>query len=193
MDLEPVIRANWCKFSIGCVKRLDEPLRRRALSGIGEEVRREVRNAGPLEWLPARIFLDIADGLHEALERDESIAYWRRNLRESMEHPFLKPLVTGGLFLFGQSPVGLAKRASHGWQLVTKHCGECVVAVDEDARCIEAWMEGLPAVFDRRRGYVDMLVGGFEAIFDVTGATGGVVEEQQESGSDAVRLTLRWE
>lgn len=188
MDRDPLIRANWCKFSIGCIKRLDEPDRTRALEAIGAPLRREIREAGPLQWLPAQVLVELTESLHAGLGSDGAVAYWRRNLRDSMDHPFLKPLVTGGLFLFGRSPIGLAKRAPQGWQLVTKNCGELVVDVDEENGRIVASFEDLPPVFHGTVGLRDLLVGGFEAAFDVAGVQGRVLPD----AADAFRVTLVW-
>src|SRR6187455_2503337 len=61
--MEELVRANWMKFVIHGLKRTDEPIRGNVLERIPDEVRREIRVAGRLAWLPARVFVTLANAI----------------------------------------------------------------------------------------------------------------------------------
>jgi hypothetical protein len=174
VEPDPRIRANWAKFSIGCIKRLDAPSRDRVLTALGPRKRERIREAGPLEWLPAHVFLDVAEAVREALGEQEAARYWRMNLRLSMEQPFVRPLVDGSLFLFGRTPGALARRTPHTWRLVARECGRWEVDPHEDERWVSVDLYELPMVFRGHMGWASVMEGGLGSLLDMAGNRGGV-------------------
>lgn len=190
---ECLIRANWAKFSVACLKRLEASSCEAVLRSLPDDVGSHIREAGPLAWLSAEIFLDLAQAVADALPDRDAIAYWRMNLRRSMEQPFIKPLVEGGLFLFGRSPAALIRRTPQSWQLVSKGCGKWHVAVDEDAKQARVCLEDLAPAFRGHEGFLRVMHGGLQSILEMGGARGAVQLHTGAYDQDRLLCDLTWQ
>lgn len=186
------IRANWTKFSIGCIKRLEPHARDAVLDGLDAETRERIRQAAPLEWLPAESFLEVTRAVYEALGSADAAGYWRRNLSQSVEQPFLRPLVEGGLFLFGRTPASLVRRTPQAWKLVARECGRWEVDDDEEQRWATVDQYELPRAFRGHAGWARVIEGGAGALLDVVGCRGGVVLDTSHYAVGHLGARLEW-
>jgi hypothetical protein len=189
---EALIRANWAKFSVGCIKKLDPSARDKVLAVVHSDTRRRIRDAPPLGWLPADVFLDLAQAVYEGLGAEEATSYWRMNLRRSMEQPFVRPLAEGGMFLFGRSPAGLVRRTPHTWKLVSRHCGRWEVDADDDARWATVDLYELPPAFRGHRGWVQVIEGGLGSLFDTAECHGGVSMNTSDYALGHLAARMEW-
>src|SRR5690349_174845 len=104
---EPQVRANWLKLVIHSAKRAPEPVGGRILAHISDDLRREIRVSGRLAWLPATRFVEVADAIVAADGLEGARAFWRQMMRGAIDVPFMRPLLNGALFLWGDTPAGL--------------------------------------------------------------------------------------
>lgn len=191
MDL-PQLRANWAKFTMRCVKRSAEPVRSQLLAAIPEELRREIRAAGPLNWLPARVFVELCEAIRMGAGSAGARAFWRQSLRDAIRQPFMKPLASGALFLWGRTPAALVRRTPQAWHLVSRHCGELLALDSGEPTAITLRVEQLPAVC-RKQGLLLMWEGGLLAQLDTVGTEGSVaVRAEQFTSYGNADFQLRW-
>ena len=189
----PQLRANWAKFTVRCVKRASEPLRGSLLAAVPSSLRAEIREAGTLEWLPARVFVELCDAIRAGAGATGARAFWRQSLRDAIRQPFIQPLARGALFLWGKTPTALVRRTPQAWQLVSRFCGELKAVETGQEDSITLRVERLP-VACRRQGLLLMWEGGLRAQLDTVDAVGSVVTRaEQFSTLGNADFVLRWE
>jgi hypothetical protein len=124
----PQFRANWTKLTLKFLRDRAAPDRDPILTRVSGEVLAQVRAAGVFEWLPASLHLAIANAVHGALGQYGSRRFWRDLMVLSFDRSLLKPLVDGGIRLFGRSPLGILRMTPQAYSLISRDCG--VVRVD---------------------------------------------------------------
>lgn len=186
------MRANWAKFTVRCAKRSAEPQRAALLSAIPDALRAEIRDAGSLDWIPARVFVDLCEALRSGVGALPARAFWRQSLRDAIRHPFMQPLARGAMFLWGKTPSALVKRTPQAWQLVSRNCGELKAVESGGPDAITLRVEGLPPAC-RKQGLLLMWEGGLMAQLDAVDAEGSVVvHSDQFANAGCVDFRLSW-
>lgn len=173
------MRANWAKFTVRCAKRASEPLRGKLLSAIPDALRAEIREAGPLEWIPARVFVELCEAIRLGATAVGARAFWRQSLRDAIRQPFIQPLARGALFLWGKTPMALVRRTPQAWQLVSRNCGEMKAVESGEETSITLRIEQLP-VTCRKQGLLLMWEGGLMSQLDAVDANGSVVSRAEQ-------------
>ena len=188
----PQVRANWAKFTMRCAKRAPEPLRQQLLSAIPAELRAEIRAPGPLEWLPARVFVELCEAIRMGAGAAGARAFWRQSLRDAIRQPFIQPLARGALFLWGKTPSALVRRTPQAWQLVSRNCGELKAIESGNENSISLRVEQLPAVC-RRQGLLLMWEGGLSSQLDAVDTAGTVtLQADQFATLGCADFVVRW-
>src|SRR2546423_4639348 len=118
-----LIRMSWAKLAVSTAKRMPEPARTKALGALGD-LRREVRDAGILDWKPAEVFVSVAEAVATALGRRGGRDFWRDVLMEAFDRRLLQPLVRGALVIHGRTPRSILRMTPQAYSLSFKHCGE---------------------------------------------------------------------
>ena len=176
-----------------CVKRSAEPVRGALLSAIPEALRREIREPGPLDWLPARAFAELCEAIRLGAGPAGARSFWRQSLRDAIRQPFIKPLARGALFLWGKTPAALVRRTPQAWQLVSRHCGELKAIESGEESAITLHVEQLPAIC-RKQGLLLMWEGGLMAQLDAVDAAGTVeMRAEQFSTLGNADFMIRWQ
>jgi hypothetical protein len=186
------MRANWAKFTVRSAKRSAEPLRGALLSAIPDALRAEIREASALEWLPARVFVELCEAVRTGAGPGGTRAFWRQSLRDAIRQPFIQPLARGALFLWGKTPVALVRRTPQAWQLVSRNCGELKAVESSEEGTIVLRVEHLPAVA-RKPGLILMWEGGLMAQLDAVDAEGSVVTQAEQFATVGnADFVIRW-
>jgi hypothetical protein len=188
----PQLRANWSKFTVRCAKRAPEPLRSELLAGIPASLRAEIREATPLEWIPARVFVELCEAIRLGVGPVGARSFWRQSLRDAIRQPFIQPLARGALFLWGKTPTALVRRTPQAWQLVSRNCGELKAIETGQETAITLRVEQLP-VPCRKQGLLLMWEGGLMAQLDAVDTAGTVtVRAEQFLGFGTADFAVRW-
>lgn len=187
------MRANWAKFTMRCAKRAPDPLRAALLGAIPEALRAEIREAGSLEWIPARVWAELCEAIRLGGGTVGARAFWRQSLRDAIRQPFIAPLARGAMFLWGKSPLALVRRTPQAWQLVARHCGELkAIETGEDA-AITLRVEQMP-ISCRKQGLLLMWEGGLMAQLDAVDQPGSVtVKSDQFLALGTADFLVRWD
>jgi hypothetical protein len=189
----PEMRANWAKFTVRSAKRAAEPLRGALLAAIPERLRAEIREAGALDWLPARVFVELCEAIRLGAGPAGARAFWRQALRDAIRQPFIQPLARGALFLWGKTPAALVRRTPQAWQLVSRHTGELRAVESGEEGSIILRVEHLP-VLCRKPGLLLMWEGGLMSQLDTVDARGSVlVRAEQFTLTGNADFLLSWQ
>jgi hypothetical protein len=186
------MRANWAKFTVRCVKRAAEPLRSSLLPAIPDALRAEIREASALEWIPARVFVELCESIRVGAGPVGARSFWRQSLRDAIRQPLIQPLARGALYLWGKTPLSLVRRTPQAWQLVSRNCGELKAVESGEARSVTLRVEQLPVVC-RKQGLLLMWEGGMMSQLDAVDAEGSVVVQAEHFSSQGTAdFVLRW-
>lgn len=185
------MRANWAKFTVRCAKRAPEPLRSSILAAIPSALRAEIREYGSLDWVPARIWVELCEAIRIGAGAAGARAFWRQSLRDAIRQPFMAPLARGALFLWGKTPAALVRRTPQAWQLVSRHCGE-LKAIETGESSITLRVEQLVAPC-RKQGLLLMWEGGLMAQLDAVDTAGTVTLKADEFvATGNADFVVRW-
>lgn len=186
------MRANWAKFTVRCAKRTAEPVRSAMLSSIPDALRAEIRAASTLQWLPARVFVELCEAIRTAAGTLGARSFWRQSLRDAIRQPFIQPLARGAMFLWGKTPAALVRRTPQAWQLVSRNCGELKAVESGNDTTISLRVEHLPLVC-RHLGLLLMWEGGLMSQLDAVDVEGAVVTRAEHFASlGAAEFIVRW-
>lgn len=186
------MRANWAKFTVRCAKRASEPLRSALLTAIPSPLRTEIRDAGSLQWVPARVFVELCEAVRSGAGASAARNFWRQSLRDAIRQPFMQPLARGAMFLWGKTPTALVRRTPQAWQLVARHCGELKAVESGTDTAITLRVEQLPAPC-RKPGLLLMWEGGLLAQLDAVDTEGSVtVHSEHFVSSGSADFALHW-
>ena len=175
-----------------CVKRAGEPLRTAMLAAIPDALRLEIREVGPLDWLPARVFVELCEAIRAGAGSNGARVFWRQSLRDAIRQPFIQPLARGALFLWGKTPTALVRRTPQAWQLVSRHCGELKAIESGEPATITLRVAGLPAPC-RKQGLLLMWEGGLMAVLDAVDHEGSVdPRAEQFLAAGSADFVVRW-
>jgi hypothetical protein len=188
----PQIRANYAKLTIGGIKRLPDLESRAIFDAIGVPLRVEIREAGLLEWIPARTFFSVTHAIERVLDPAKARLFWKRCLHRSLEGRLLGPLRVGAIALYGRRPGSLIKRAPLAWSLVAKHCGVCEVS-EPSANSALLSFEQLPPIVRESQTMVHILAGGCEATIEHLEMRGHVVPYADQLAAGRVKVEVHWD
>lgn len=140
-----------------------------------------------LDFLPARIDLEVALAIHAELGSEGARRVAREVLRRSLVGPVLGSLVTSASALFGLTPPDLLRWASRGWGRVCRDCGDLqVVGVADEV--VHLALTGAPELLEAPP-YLAAIGGALEAFLDVCQVDGEVETEPRPGGA---HFELRW-
>jgi hypothetical protein len=134
----------------------------------------------------------LADAIVEGAGREGARGFWRKSLHDTIDVPFVRPLVHGALFLWGDTPAGLVRRTPHAWHLVTRGCGD-FKAVEADEQNAIVFRSDNLAPLCRADSLIEMWAGGLEGQIDWVGVEGSVETRSRhflERG--VVEFIVRW-
>jgi hypothetical protein len=190
--LVPQTRANWAKFTVRCAKRAPEPLRSAILAAIPDRLRAEIREASSLDWIPARVWVELCEAVRLGGGPMGARGFWRQSLRDAIRQPFMAPLARGALFLWGKTPAALVRRTPQAWQLVARNCGELKAIETGETGTITLRVEQLHTSC-RKQGLLLMWEGGLMAQLDAVDTAGTVtVRADDFAQTGNADFIVRW-
>jgi hypothetical protein len=181
----PHFRANYSKLALKLARRLPE--RDAILRAAGDESVRRIGEAGMLEWLPAERHMAVTNAVQQILGATSAQSFWRDLMLLSFEGRLLKPLVQGGLRLFGRTPRAILRLSPQAYSLIARECGE--ISVSDDRGRVRLDFNGLPGSL-RTPGFVSLCHGNCLAVLAFVDRH-GIVDAQVtslQSGSFALLL-----
>ncbi len=155
------------------MRKLEPSLRDAVLRAVGEDALAEIGSAGILTWLPAEHHARIFDAIWSVLGRDRAIAFWRDAMSTNLEQPLLRPLVQGGMRLFGATVYSIIRMSPRAWSLVARDCGTHLVSRGEGRVELRMQFVDVPRVM-ATLGFVAHCIGNCDAVLrllDLRGET----------------------
>jgi hypothetical protein len=192
MSQVPEVRANWLKYTVRSAKNYHPaPASARVLRSIGDELRSSIRVAGPLAWQPAEQFIELCTAVRVALGVAGAREFWRWSLNSSINEPFMRPLASGALYLFGRTPAALYRRTPQAWALVTRGAGQ--MSTDPGPHPDSLWIRvyGLPASC-RSMDLLHMWEGGFAGEADFVDCDAQVQTDARALEVGAADFLVTW-
>ncbi len=180
------VRASYCKGAIAGAKA--HPMSVDLLAAIGD-VRRRVRDASLIGWVDAQDYLRLLEASLEVLGADGSERFWADRLGEALRLPLMRPLVQGGLGMFGRHPGGLLRMTPQAYRLTYRGIGHPSVGLGEGHARLE--ISDVPAAF-RGAPLVHNFAGHAIAALEHLAAEGAVVPDRRKLGEGTLVLDVSW-
>jgi hypothetical protein len=180
------LRANWSKAAVRAIRQLEPQKRDRVLAALGADRLTELRAAGVFDWLPARVHMSILAAVHQ-LGPAESRHFWRRLIVASFDRSLLKPLIDGGLRLFGRTPFSILRMTPQAWTLVARRCGVVSVVPDEVPGSARMRFDNLTPEL-RTLEWIELCEGQCQGALDFVGMKGRVTSYGQELAQGSVTI-----
>jgi hypothetical protein len=181
---EPQLRANWTKLALHVVRELPAHERDAVLAAAGDLLIARIRGAGLFEWLPVTLHLGLANALREVLGARAG-RFWTDLQVASYERSLLKPLIDGGLRLFGHTPRSMLRLTPQAFSLVARRCGTITVSGGEIVGAARLVFDDVPREL-RTPAWVEIIVANCQAVLDYLKMRGEVSVDA--SGLDAGRF-----
>ncbi len=188
--MPPRVRANQLKMAIGGVKGLPADRRDRFYELLGDDTRREIRDAGLLAWIDASYQTRVARVVHDVLGEEGARLFWRDHLLDAFDRPLMRPLRTGAITLWGATPAALMRRAPQAWKLITRDCGSPRFDSETSSRGTVLFTE-LPEPYRREPSVLGMWSGMLRACVESMQAT-GTIEEKNELADGRAAFVVDW-
>jgi hypothetical protein len=189
MSATPLVRANWSKSTLRHLRRFPEEKRDAVRREIGNDTLSQIRSAGVLSWLPAEHHARIFDAIRNVFDEAGAVAFWRDVMLTNLDQPLLRPLVQGGLRLFGGTPYSLYRMSPHAWSLVTRDCGAHSIVRGSGSVEARILFDEVPRIF-QTAGFLSHCIGNCDAVLRFLGYRGAVaLAPQGRTGSYGIDVT----
>lgn len=163
----PRIRAHYSKLALKRLRAFPEGKGAEIRERVGNEALAAIRDAGSLDWLPAKTVIGLCDAILEVLGEDEARRFWTDLMRDSYDHGILKPLTMLANLSFGRSSVSrLLKTAPRAWSLSTEDCGD-IEFVEAGDRGVSLRGVSLVPEILQSRGFLCVFYGACRAMLEL--------------------------
>jgi hypothetical protein len=193
MGDEPLVRASIPKSSWAEIVRSPAATKDKIIAVLGREFEGELGAQLTVTWVPFRIEARIADAVYQALGPAGTRAFYKAKTEKSFDIPWLRPLVTSSLRLFGATPNSLLKMLPRTWPTLSRNCGSYEFIDDGAARRGVSIINGFPtSAYRRHEAWLDSIFGGYEAFFAPFRLQGSVAVDEVNVVAGHARFTLTW-
>lgn len=142
-------------------------------------------------WLPLELDVELTTCVEKAVGQ-KGLFEWSRNAqKKTFESPLLRPVIDGGLRLFGVRPLRIYKLTPHAFNLMFRNCGEIRI-VSKGEHSLDIVHSDTPPGM-RVGAYLHGTTGAYVAALDILGFTGSVVVAPREAGDPTVVYEVRWD
>lgn len=145
-----------------------------------------------LAWLPIELDVELTGAIYAELGPARAHELFRRNLSSAFETPILRPLVQGGLRLFGASPGRVLSWAPKVYGQLFRDAGVMRFTSHGPGQA-RLELSLLPASVAASRDYVDGIAAAIAAVFDLMRCKGEVVIERIDAPGRRASFGLRWD
>ncbi len=180
------VRGSYCKGAVAGAKR--HPMAAELLEALGE-VRRRIRDSSMIGWVDAQDYLRLLEVTLDVLGADGSERFWAERLSEALGLPLMRPLVQGGLGMFGRHPGGLLRMTPQAYRLTYRGIGHPSVGLEEGHARLA--ISDLPPAF-RGSPLVHNFAGHAIAALEYLEVEGAVVPDRRKLAEGTLVLDVTW-
>jgi hypothetical protein len=187
----PGVRARHLQRWLLNVASEDDPWRARFFAALPSEVRTEIEDALPVEWLPIAHHVLLADLLSDAFGPARAHAYYRRDFVAALGRPPFASIVKTGVRVLGITPAAFLRWSRRVYPMVFRAAGEAHGEVLGTGHG-RLWYAGLPAVCVASDPWLDSAQGSLYGIFDFLAIDGVVRIDKTRRAEGRLDLELEW-
>jgi hypothetical protein len=188
---EAAFRANWTKLALKYVRRLPQAENEEVLAIFGAATLARVHAAGVFDWLPVAMHMSLVGAIERVLGK-RAPGFWRHLMLVSFERSLLRPLVDGGLRVFGRTPLSLLRLTPQTYKLIARNCGTPTVTGGDGDEPVRLLFERLPSPL-RTTGWVGLCCGQCEAVLAYLRISGSVTAQAEQLGDGRLLVLTAWQ
>jgi hypothetical protein len=180
MTHSPEVRAAHLKALANALRELGPPGAAHVRAAVPDALRR-IADAARLEWLPARLLVDLCVAAEEAVGRPALQCWGEAALDATVRAPLARAFYEAALAIDGWNPAVVLSHLTNAWPLLYRGCGDLVVSEKEPGR-IRLVHAPVPEIL-RREATVLPLVGALGAVPSHCGRSGTAVAEWEPASA----------
>lgn len=184
------VRARHMKSLVEAVDRLAPQDAARVRSKLEPATLAAIAEATGIDWLPARMNLELTLALHAALGESRFGRFFREELSRAFAGPLLRIVVEAGLRVFHADAAAFVGWIGKGWMLLFRDCGTWVIERVGD-REATLRIHDLPAPF-LDEVWLRSVAHSLDAIWDVAKVHGAVTLTGSDRGQRSATYRIAW-
>ena len=150
-----------------------------------------IREALPMEWIPASLTRGLIEVIVAALGEERAPHVWRDLVNFTMRHsPVIGPLISVATTVGLAAPWSFAKQIPRGWENTYRGYGIPSVVRDGDDAAIVRWADVPDYLFEHPIHYV-AIEGGLVGVVELSGKTCEAAFELDKATA-RVQARLHW-
>ena len=194
MTVEPpgaLMRASHILQNLDSLKILGDDVEAKVLALMGPELEQQIRGEIKTNWLPLEFDVRINDALDVVIGSEGIREHACHALTKSFEGPLLRPVLDGGLRIFGIHPQRMFTLLPRGFTLVYRNCGALRAVATSDSS-LQVIHDDAPMEMIESRPYLLGMAGAFLAIFRITRVNGDVEVGTVDAKNRKIVYDVRW-
>lgn len=149
-----------------------------------------IQDATSVDWLPARMNLDLTLAVHAALGEARFARLFRQELARAFSGPLLKIVVEAALRVFHLDAAAFVGWVGKGWVLLFRDCGSWVIERAGDREAILRIRDLPPAFMDEV--WLRSVAYSLDAIWDLARARGAVALTASDPAGRCATYRIAW-
>ncbi|MEK7703737.1 MAG: hypothetical protein AAB426_02165 [Myxococcota bacterium] len=178
---------------IAALEQVQAGLKDSVLRQLDPDLRGEVESVVGIGWLPFEKHSAVNEAARKVAGDRAFQEVWRRTMLRTFQQPLLKPIVDGGVRVFGLSPRTFARLTPTAWGLISRDAGDLLFEAQSGEQSARLSLRNFPLALATSGTFFLGMVGVFEAFFEATGTHGQVVLAQQVPAEGRAVYELSWQ
>jgi hypothetical protein len=188
---DPAVRAAFTRAALHDALAVDTAVAARIRAALPAATIAQVLDAWRNAWLPVAIDMDVTEAITAALGPEQSAAFWRKILLETLESPLLKPLLDGVVSIFGLAPESLLRWAPRAWLAIYRNAGTMTV-LERGIRSGRLGFDDITPALVRSGDFIEALRASCEAVFTLCHVYGEVKVESCDLAARRAVYAFSW-
>ncbi len=187
----PLMRASHMQHNISGLAELGQEAEARVRELLQPTTASTIVESPRSMWLPLALDVELTSCV-ETVVGQQGLFDWSRNAqKKTFEGPLLRPVIDGGLRLFGVRPLRIYKLTPRAFTLMFRNCGEIKIDSKGDCSLDIVHTHAPPGMADG--AYLHGSAGAYSAGLDILGFRGSVTVAPREAGNPTVVYEVRWD
>lgn len=185
------MRASQMLQNITSLKQFGPDVEAKIIAALPPRVIPAMQSEMKTAWLPLDLDAELTEAVHRVLGT-KGVRKWASDaLAGSTAGPLLKPMLDGGLRIFGVKPKRIFGLIPRGFDLIYKHCGKMEVKSDSPTS-LRIVHTSAPYEMTHFRSYLEGMAGAFDGLLAIMQFTGDVSVARCDPREGVVEYEVHW-
>ncbi len=186
-----LMRASQMQQNIESLKKLGPETEAKVLAALPPEVIPAMQSEMKTAWLPLDLDVELTDAIQRVLGT-KGVRDWARDaFSGSTSGPLLRPMLDGGLRIFGVKPARIFGLIPRGFDLLYKHSGTMRIE-STSPTSLNVVHTSAPYEMTHSRPYLEGMAGAFDGLLEIMRFSGDVIVARCDPREGLVIYEVHW-